>query len=67
VLSLNVGLSVAEPKYNFPAALATVLRPADEVPVGSAADDVGVPDPCDMEMSINSQEGYWQLTNLDAL
>lgn len=40
--SLNSGLSVAEPKYNFPAAFATRAKPAVDVPEGADADEAAV-------------------------
>jgi hypothetical protein len=40
--SLNSGLSVAEPKYNFPAAFATWAKPAVDVPEGADVDEVAV-------------------------
>lgn len=41
-VSVSSGLSVALPKYNFPAALATVLVNAVEVPMGKPPLPVGV-------------------------
>lgn len=40
--SVSSGLSVADPKYFLPAALATRASPALDVPVGKAPDDVDV-------------------------
>lgn len=40
---MNSGLSVADPKYFFPAAFATVLVFAVDVPVGRGAVEVPVP------------------------
>lgn len=49
-MSVSSGLSVAEPKYFFPAANATTDKPAVEVPVGAGDDGAVeegavVPDP----------------------
>jgi hypothetical protein len=41
-VSVSSGLSVADPKYFFPAALATTARPALEVAVGPGAAVVDV-------------------------
>ena len=40
--SSNSGLSVAEPKYNFPAAFATWAKPAVDVPESADVDEVAV-------------------------
>lgn len=40
-VSVSSGLSVADPKYFFPAAIATTERPAFDVAVGAGDDPVG--------------------------
>lgn len=40
--SLNSGLSVAEPKYNLPAAFATWAKPVVDVPERADIDEVAV-------------------------
>lgn len=39
---MSSGLSVADPKYFFPAACAAALRPVVEVPLGAAEEEVAV-------------------------
>ena len=59
-MSVSSGLSVALPKYFLPAALATSARPALDVPVGKATDDVAVPDDVDVDVAVVEPELLWR-------